>query len=156
MSAVWLATPGQAEAVAELLVEFRDELGQSWPPGASFLASVRLLIERPDTEYLLAAASDGELPAGVCQLRFRHSVWTATEDCWLEDLFVRSEARRRGIARALVQHALLRARERGCRRIELDTGEDNYGAIALYESLGFSAQSKGDGRSLYLGARLEA
>jgi ribosomal protein S18 acetylase RimI-like enzyme len=154
VSDVWLATVGEAETVAELLTEFRDHQGHSWPSAASFLASVELLIGTPDTEFWLAATDEGQRAAGICQLRFRHSVWTGTEDCWLEDLFVRSEARRRGIARALVEHALERARERGCRRIELDTNEDNHPAIALYESVGFSSTSKGKSRSLYLGARL--
>ena len=155
MSVVWLAGPDQAETVAELLVAFRDHQGHSSPSDASFLDSVKRLIGRPDTEFWLAALVRDAPATGVCQLRFRHSVWTATEDCWLEDLFVRSEARRRGVARALVQHALERARERGCRRVELDTTEDNLGAIALYESVGFSTTSKGGTRSLYLGARLD-
>jgi len=155
MSVVWLAAPDQAETVAELLVAFRDHLGHSSPSDASFLDSVKRLIGRPDTEFWLAALVRDAPATGVCQLRFRHSVWTATEDCWLEDLFVCSEARRRGVARALVQRALERARERGCRRIELDTTEDNLGAIALYESVGFSTTSKGGTRSLYLGARLD-
>jgi len=155
VSVVWLATPDQAETVAELLVAFRDHQGHSLPSDASFLDSVEQLIGRPDTEFWLAALDHDAPAAGVCQLRFRHSVWTATEDCWLEDLFVRSESRRRGVARALVQRALERARERGCRRIELDTTEDNHGAIALYDRVGFSMTSKGGSRSLVLGARLD-
>jgi GNAT superfamily N-acetyltransferase len=154
VSVVWLAAPDQAETVAELLVAFRDHQGHSSPSEASFLDSVKLLIGRPDTEFWLAALAREAPAAGVCQLRFRHSVWTASEDCWLEDLFVRGEARRRGVARALVERALERARERGCQRIELDTTEDNHGAIALYESVGFSMTSKGSSRSLYLGAHL--
>jgi ribosomal protein S18 acetylase RimI-like enzyme len=67
---------------------------------------------------------------------------------------VRREARRSGLGRALVTAALERARQRGCRRVELDTNEDNGSAIGLYESLGFSATSKGPSRSLFLGLRL--
>jgi GNAT superfamily N-acetyltransferase len=155
VSVVWLAGPEEAEPVAQLLVEFRDHLGLSWPSRESFLESVKRLIERSDTEFWLAALDDGPTPVGVTQLRFRYSVWTAAEDCWLEDLFVAREARRRGIATALVQRVLERARKRGCCRVELDTNEDNHGAIALYESLGFSVTSKGSSRSLFLGVRLD-
>ncbi|HWF74527.1 MAG TPA: GNAT family N-acetyltransferase [Solirubrobacteraceae bacterium] len=151
---VWLAGPEQAEAVAALLGGFRDHLGASSPSDGTLLASVRLLLERADTEFWLGATGENGPALGVCQLRFRPCVWTASDDCWLEDLFVAAEARRRGVGRALVQRAFARARERGCRRIELDTDEDNYGAIALYESLGLSARSKGRSRSLVLGARL--
>jgi GNAT superfamily N-acetyltransferase len=155
VSAVWLAEPEEAALVAGLLVEFREHLGHSSPADGSFLASVQLLIERGDTEYLLAAGDVGEAPQAVCQLRFRHSVWTGADDCWLEDLFVRREARRSGLGRALVSVALERARQRGCLRVELDTNEDNESAIGLYESLGFSATSKGPSRSLFLGLRLD-
>jgi ribosomal protein S18 acetylase RimI-like enzyme len=68
---------------------------------------------------------------------------------------VRRAARRSGLGRALVNAALHRARQRGCRRVELDTNEDNESAIGLYESLGFSVTSKGPGRSLFLGLRLD-
>lgn len=155
MSPAWRAEPDEAETVARLLVQFRDHLGHSWPSENSFLASVERLIERPDTEFLLAAPDEDAPPAGVCQLRFRHSVWTASEDCWLEDLFVRDEARRLGLGRQLVELAMQRARDRGCRRIELDTNETNAAALALYEDSGFSTASKGlAGRDVFLGRPL--
>ena len=154
MSAVWLAKPAEAQVVAALLTEFRDHQGRSSPSDASFLASVTQLIERADTEFWLGGRDDAAPAAGVCQLRFRHSVWTSAEDCWLEDLYVAPSARRHGVGRALVQRALVRAGERGCLRVELDTNEDNDEAIGLYRSLGFSDTAKGASRSLFFGARL--
>jgi GNAT superfamily N-acetyltransferase len=151
----WVAEPHEAETVARLLVEFRDHNGSDWPSANSFLASVERLIELGDSEFLLGASGDDSPPDGMCQLRFRHSVWMAAEDCWLEDLFVREPARRSGLGSALVELALARARERGCRRVELDTNEANEAALALYERFGFTAKSKGGaGRDLFLGARL--
>jgi GNAT superfamily N-acetyltransferase len=155
VSSVWRASADEAEAVAGLLVEFRDHLGHAAPSDESFLESVRKLIDRPDTEFWLAASEDDPAPAAVCQLRFRHSVWTDAEDCWLEDLFVRDPVRGQGLGRALVLRALERAAERGCRRVELDTNEDNHAALGLYESLGFSTASKGRSRSLFLGASVD-
>ncbi len=155
VSSVWLARPGEVDQIARLLVEFRDHLGHSWPTEDSFVSSVQRLIARPDAEFWLASLGADSAPGGICQLRFRHSVWTAAEDCWLEDLYVRPDARRRGLARALVERALERARERGCRRVELDTSEDNHGAIRLYDSLGFSATSKGTSRGVFMGAHLD-
>ncbi|MDX6698130.1 MAG: hypothetical protein QOE65_1527, partial [Solirubrobacteraceae bacterium] len=35
----WLAGPDEAEAVADLLVEFRDHMGADWPSENAFLAS---------------------------------------------------------------------------------------------------------------------
>lgn len=153
MTAVWLAGPDDVAAVAGLLAGFRDHLGHSEPSDASLGESAELLVGTGDTEFWLAAVDGTSAAAGVCQLRFRHSVWTGTEDCWLEDLFVREDARGHGLGRALVGRALERARERGCKRIELDTTEDNHTAISLYESFGFSRSSKGS-QSLFLGLRL--
>jgi ribosomal protein S18 acetylase RimI-like enzyme len=155
MSAVWRADPLEAATVTGLLVAFRDHYGRSSPSAESFLASVQHLIGRSDTEFWLAAGDHQTPASAVCQLRFRHSVWTASEDCWLEDLYVAPPARRLGLGRALVQRTLDRARERGCHRVELDTNEDNYDAIRLYRSLGFSDTAKGASRSLFFGARVQ-
>src|SRR4051794_41757847 len=119
------------------------------------IATVERLIEQPDVDCLLASVDEDSPPAAVCQLRYRLSVWTAAPDCWLEDLFVAEPARRAGLGAALVAAALQRARERGCRRVELDTNETNDAALALYHRFGFSERSKGDeGRDLFLGVRL--
>lgn len=53
-------------------------------------------------------------------------------------MFVRPHARRRGIARQILRHLEEEARRRGFRSTVLETGHDNLGAIALYESEGYS------------------
>lgn len=153
--AVWRAEPHEAETVARLLVGFRDYYGRDWPSANAMLATVERLIEQPDVDYLLASPDDDAPPAAVCQLRYRLSVWTAAPDCWLEDLFVEEHTRGAGLGAALVEAAMARARERGCRRIELDTNEENTAALALYHRFGFSERAKGaGGRDLFLGAKL--
>jgi ribosomal protein S18 acetylase RimI-like enzyme len=151
----WVAQADEAEAIAGLLVEFRDHNGQDWPSANAFLASVERLLEDRDTEFLLATPDDDSPPAGVLQLRFRFSVGKAAPDAWIEDLFVRERARRCGVADALVTLAIGRALDRGAKRIELDTNEDNAAALALYRLHGFSPRSKGGtGRDLFLGRTL--
>jgi GNAT superfamily N-acetyltransferase len=130
---VRLAGPGDVEVIARLLAEFNEHNGRDWPPEESIRAGVERLMQRDDTEYLLG----GDPPMGVVGLRYRWGVWWDAEDCNVEDVFVREEARGTGLGRALVSAAIDRARERGCRRMELDTGADNAPAQALYRSLGF-------------------
>src|SRR3954470_17539223 len=79
-----LATSDDAADVARLMIGFRDWQGREEPSDSSIEASVRRLLADPSTEYLLA----GDPAAGILQLRFRHAVWTGTDDAHLEDLFV--------------------------------------------------------------------
>ena len=146
-----LATSDDAAEVARLLSEFRDWQGREEPSDSSIEASVRRLLADPNTEYLLA----GEPPAGILQLRFRHAVWTGTDDAHLEDLFVSAGARGGGVGRELVEAAFERARERGCARMLLDTNETNEAALRLYESMGFkSGRGAPGGRDVFMRRRL--
>ena len=152
----WIARSDEAETVADLLVAFRDHNGHDWPSANAFLASVERLLEDRETEFLLASSDDDSPPSGVLQLRFRFGVWTAAPDAWLEDLFVREQARGTGVGHALLALAIERAGERGAKRIELDTNEANDVALALYRRNGFSERSKGGaGRDLFLGRRID-
>lgn len=150
----WRAGPDEAGVVARLIAEFGEWWGSAPPPVDEIATSVERIMAGEDGEFLLGSAEDAAPAAGVCQLRFRWSVWKSAEDCWLEDLYVREDARRSGLGRALVEGALGRARERGCRRIELDVNEDNAAARALYEACGFRSEPKPPGRTLFIGRPL--
>ena len=152
---IWVAEPHEAETVARLIVAFRDHLGRDWPSDNAFLAGIEGQIEQTDTEFLLGAAHADAPPAGVAQLRYRHGLWRAGPDCHLEDLFVAQEARGAGLGRALVDAAVGRARERGCRRIELDVNEANAGGLAVYRAAGFDVPAPGE-RDIWLSLPLDA
>ena len=74
---VWLARPGRgrrrhpADRRLPRLARPRSRRRSARSPRRS-----RCLLADPDTEFLLARAGAGEQPCGVCQLRYRHSVWT--------------------------------------------------------------------------------
>ena len=148
---VRLADARDAEAVASLMVAFRNHLGYDWPSDNAFLAGVERLLDDRDAEFLLGFPGEDAGPAGVVQLRFRFGIWRAGNDCLVEDVFVTEAARGSGLGRAMLEFARERAIERGCRRMELDTNEANAPAIALYEDLGFKSESDAfDGaRDLY-------
>jgi ribosomal protein S18 acetylase RimI-like enzyme len=149
----WKAGPHEAEIVARLLIEFRNQLGYDWPSDNAFLAGVERLIVERETEYLLGAPDDDSPPSGVVQLRFRWGIWRAGGDCLVEDVYVSEAARGRGLARALLELATERALERGCRRMELDVSEANEAGLALYRSFGFT---EGSPRDLYMRRHLDA
>jgi ribosomal protein S18 acetylase RimI-like enzyme len=135
--------------VVRLIAEFRDWWGKEQPGDDRIRAVVGHLLNDPSTGFLLAF-DDGGKAVGVCQLRYRLSVWTGADDCWLEDLFVTETARSGGHGRTLVEVAFQSARARGCRRIELDVNEQNVDALRFYESLGFTTEPKPPGRTLFV------
>jgi ribosomal protein S18 acetylase RimI-like enzyme len=154
--AAWIAQPHEADTVAGLMLAFRDHLGLERPTDEDGRAGVARLLGDPETEFVLAAPEPGAPAAGVAQLRYRFGFWRSGGDCLLEDLYVDESARGAGLGRALVQATLDRARERGCRRAELDVNESNAAAIALYEAFGFSADANPYGaRDLYMRVHLD-
>jgi ribosomal protein S18 acetylase RimI-like enzyme len=146
------ALPDDLDDVVRLIAAFRDWWGKTTPAEEAIARVAERLLAADATEFLLAY--DGDAAVGVCQLRYRLSVWTGSDDCWLEDLFVVEGARGGGHGRALVEAAFESARARGCRRIELDVNEENESALRFYESLGFSLEPKPPGRTLFVGRLL--
>ena len=147
-----VATADDVDDVTRLLCAFRDHEGRDWPPDEAMRAGVERLIGRDDGEFQLG----GDPPAGVVQLRYRYGVWWDAEDCHVEDVFVREEARGTGLGKALVWTAVERARERGCRRLELDTAEENVPALGLYRSLGFRSGADQPGRlAIFMRRRID-
>lgn len=141
---VRVASAADAGDVVRLLLEFRAWYGMPETPEAraQFERVVGELIGRDDTEYLLAGDGVGG-PQSVAQIRYRPSIWTGSEDCWIEDVYVTEAARGKRLGRALVEAALARARARGCGRAELDVDVVNTPARALYGSLGFVDKTEG-------------
>jgi GNAT superfamily N-acetyltransferase len=137
------------DSVVRLIVGFRDWWGKSEPSADVIRSTAAQLLDDDRTEFLLAFDDDGDA-VGICQLRYRLSVWTGSDDCWLEDLFVVESARGGGYGRALVEAAFESARARGCKRIELDVNEQNEAALRFYESLGFTTEPKPPGRTLFV------
>jgi ribosomal protein S18 acetylase RimI-like enzyme len=147
------AGPDDLENVVRLIGGFRDWWEKTEPTDDTIRGAVARLLDDPNTDYLLAF-DDSATAVGVCQLRYRLSVWTGVDDCWLEDLFVDESARRGDHGRQLVEAAFEAARRRGCRRIELDVNEQNEAALGFYQSLGFTLEPKPPGRTLFISRRL--
>lgn len=128
-----IAGPSDVAAVVRLVGGFRDFLGSERPNNAEIEMTASELLGDRSTEFLLV----GDPETGYAQVRFRLSIWTGSEDAFLEDVFVDETARGKGHGRLLASAAIERARSRGCHRIQLDANQDNHEALKLYESLGF-------------------
>jgi ribosomal protein S18 acetylase RimI-like enzyme len=143
--AVRRATPGDAAAVARLLHDFNTEFDDPTPGVPTLTARAREMLAAGEIVVLLA----GEGPEGLSQFRFLRSVWSDALDVYLEELYVVPARRGGGIGRALLEATMATAREGGATRIDLNTGETDTAARALYESVGFTNREGGeDGPSM--------
>ena len=119
--------------ITDLIVVFRYFMGSDSPNRAEVEVVVFELTEDRNTEFILI----GEPACGFLQIRYRLSVWTGTDDAWVEDVFVDESRRGNGYGRLLMEAAIQSATRRGCGRVQLDVNQDNEAALKLYESLGF-------------------
>ena len=91
---------------------------------------------------VLVAADESEQLLGFTQLYPTWCSLLAGPVYVLYDLYVPPRARRRGIARALLEAAAARARRDGKLRMTLSTAKTNVNAQALYESLGWERDNE--------------
>ncbi|MFI5386699.1 MAG: GNAT family N-acetyltransferase [Fimbriimonadales bacterium] len=127
--------PSDPERIAtsrELFLEYQRELGvdlcfQGFEeelrtlPGKYSPPSGRLLLVYEEGRPIACGALR-DLGDGVCEIK---------------RIYVRPEARRRGLARTISNRLLDFGRETGYRTVKLDTLRRLTGAIELYEQLGF-------------------
>ena len=85
--------------------------------------------------YALFACID-ERPVGFAIYFFNYSTFLGRPGLYLEDLYVRPEARGRGVGRRLLAYLARLAVERGCGRFEWSVLDWNEPSIEFYRSLG--------------------
>ena len=127
------AGPGDAAAVFALL----EVLGRpaADPPSPAQRAVFDRHLDDP-RRHVLIAEVDGRV-VGALSLWFRDRLNHPTPEAWIPDLVVLPEARRRGVASALLDAARRLALARGCHLLRLESGHQRDEAHALYRALGF-------------------
>ena len=103
--------------------------------------SLQPLIEGDDHGGVWVAEEAGGLIAYVA-LCFGYSIEFGGRDAFVDEAFVVTEARGRGVGRRLLEHALDEAELLGVRAIHLEVAGTNVRARSLYESLGFELRSE--------------
>lgn len=89
---------------------------------------------RPAAEVLLAESSGACI--GFALFFHNYSTFVGKPGLYLEDLFVRPEARGRGAGKALMVSLARLARERGCGRFEWSVLDWNTPSIDFYRAIG--------------------
>jgi GNAT superfamily N-acetyltransferase len=127
--------PVAPDELAEPLRLLEEFLRGGDPLSPAFSEQLSLFIKRGDLE-VLAARVEGRL-VGVAVLTFRCSVSSGGLFASIEDLYVRPEARRRGVGRMLIHAVEERCRERDISYIEVQTDDE---ATPFYEALGYKEE----------------
>lgn len=134
--------------------ESRDRAADEWPIGvasAPDLPAVEALQRRAFTNPWGAEAIKWELEntdvARLYVMRDAAGTVVAYCACWkvfdelhINSLAVDESLRRRGLARRLLRHVILDARESGARSATLEVRQSNHAARLLYEGLGFHVE----------------
>ncbi|GFG51655.1 GNAT family N-acetyltransferase [Mycolicibacterium agri] len=87
------------------------------------------------------AEVDGQAAAGALWF-LNFSTWDGVAGIYLEDLFVRPQFRRRGLARALLSTLARECADNGYSRLSWAVLDWNVDAIALYDSVGGRPQNE--------------
>jgi GNAT superfamily N-acetyltransferase len=80
-------------------------------------------------------AYDVDRPVGFAVFYYTYSTFVGLPGLYLEDLYVKPDARGKGVGRELLRHLAKLARQKGCWRIEWAVLHWNEAAIRFYRSL---------------------
>jgi GNAT superfamily N-acetyltransferase len=141
-----LATRSDVPAILDLLAD--DEVSRARDGAVPETADAQHwtafeAIDADPRNELVVVERDG-MVAGTFQLTFTPSLSRGgSERMTIEAVRVRSDLRGQGVGRRMMQWALDRGRERGCRLAQLTTDKRRADAHRFYESLGFAATHEG-------------
>jgi ribosomal protein S18 acetylase RimI-like enzyme len=141
-----LADRDDANAIGRLLYAFNREFDEPAPEPPALAERMRQLLDGGDTLVVLV----GDGPDGLAVLRFRAAIWSAGLESYLAELYVVPARRGQGLGRLLMEAALGEAADRGADTMDIGVDEPDLAARRLYESLGFSNRSGGDGPLMYV------
>jgi GNAT superfamily N-acetyltransferase len=122
----------------ELWAQYLAFYSQNLPPAVTDLAWRRLM-EGSQLHGFAAVeeSDDGARMVGFVHYHFHLSTWSASDCCYLEDLFVDPLSRGRRAGRTLIEAVYKAADERGASRVYWHTENTNARAQVLYNQVGY-------------------
>ncbi|WP_108651652.1 GNAT family N-acetyltransferase [Dongshaea marina] len=102
---------------------------------------IRQRMENSESVIFLATNAQGEA-LGFTQLYPMFCSVAAQRYYVLYDLYINEQARKQGVARALMEQAQLFAKQAGAYKLTLETAIDNLPAQKLYESIGYQRDTE--------------
>jgi GNAT superfamily N-acetyltransferase len=136
------ATPADVPVLVEYNRRLARETESKELDPATVAAGVAAALADPDRKGPYFLACDGADVVGQMQVTFEWSDWRNGWFWWVQGVYVRADARGRGVFRTLYQHVRDRARQAGdVIGLRLYVEHDNGTARATYERQGMQMLS---------------
>ena len=148
-----LATTSDVPEIVRMLAD--DALGKKresyeTPLPDSYYAAFEAIRADPNNELVVACLAGRVV--GVLQITFiPYLTYRGSWRAQIEGVRVDASLRSHGVGRKLLEWAIARAEQRGCRLVQLTSDKTRADAIRFYESLGFVASH--EGMKLHLSSR---
>ncbi|MCC7112405.1 MAG: GNAT family N-acetyltransferase [Deltaproteobacteria bacterium] len=130
------ARPADAEAIIDFNARMAQETEAKVLDRAVLGAGVRRLLGDGTLGRYWLAVSDDDAPLGQLMVTYEWSDWRNGPLWWIQSVYVREDARRHGVYRALHGHCVAEARRAGAVGLRLYVEPNNARAIATYGRLG--------------------
>jgi ribosomal protein S18 acetylase RimI-like enzyme len=130
-----LAALADLELAVELMREFYQESGFTLDTARGREAMRGLIADEALGRLWLI--EDGGAVAGYIALTFGWSIEYQGRDAFIDDLYLRSEFRGRGLGTRVMEQVEAEARARGVQALHLEVARDNRAGQALYLRSGF-------------------
>jgi GNAT superfamily N-acetyltransferase len=142
-SGVLISTVSSESQVQRLLPLMRAYCAfyHAAPHDAALVTMARALVADPNHEGVQFLATDGESDVGFATLFWSWETTISSRVGVMNDLFVASGSRGRGVSSALIAACVQRCREHGAARMIWQTARDNARAQAVYDHIGATRES---------------
>jgi ribosomal protein S18 acetylase RimI-like enzyme len=129
----------RADDLADLLPLMRGycDFYEVAPSDDALLNLSRSLLADPEGEgFQLLVRDDADRAVGFATVYWSWSTLSAARIAVMNDLFVATDVRGRGVAEALIEECRVRAGRRGAAHLVWQTAPDNVRAQAVYDRIG--------------------
>ncbi len=112
---------------------------QLWPGKELNEEALRIVYERglqSDNDYYISAELEGRV-IGFCSTAIMNNFWQEGIMAYVYAMVVADEYRGKGLGTTIIDKACEYAKERGCKKLELDSAFHRERAHKFYEKIGF-------------------
>jgi ribosomal protein S18 acetylase RimI-like enzyme len=135
------AAPADADAIHAMIKALAEEVGAAENVSSTPADIGRFGFSDPPAFHAIIAERSGKA-VGLCLYFFSFSTWRGTPGIYIQDIYVASSERGRGLARRLLVESARSAAGQGAKFLRLSVDSENVAARKFYEKLGIRHSAK--------------